>query len=159
MTYSWKFSIKRKWTDLNFLHLLKNLPSLFKKSPSDLDTDNLWILWHTTPQSRYLINNAGEAIVDFIGRIESIDDHIALLDDYLGVSRVKGEIGRRGDSSRPFKETYLKYYCDESRRLVEEIYCDDLNLLGYSFGEKEPTNVFRDIKLKKLSELSALSSA
>ena len=174
---SWKFCNLRRWnSNLDFCNFLKNLRSLLKSPIDDLNKKELQIVRHSIPQTKYLVNNGGELIVDFIGRIEFLDSHVSLLDDYLGVSPIERKITRnfkipgirakdprnelrKCDSSRPFKEEYLKYYCDESRRLVEEIYSDDVNLLGYSFGEKEPTNVFRDIKLKKLSELSALSSA
>jgi len=73
----------------------------------------------------------------FIGRYETLERDFSCLLDILGapynkLGKANVSFGRRvGGNSRHYSD----YYDRPTRRLVEEIYADDLELLGYDFEE------------------------
>ena len=83
---------------------------------------------HFRPQFEQLADANGEVEVDFVGRVESLQD------DYDAACRRIGIPSRpldRVNSSR--RGDYRQYYDDELRQGVEALYRRDLELFGYGF--------------------------
>ena len=84
---------------------------------------------HMTPQYDFVYDQAGNLLVDFIGRFENATEDYNKVCDILNAKREHFEIKR----SR--KTFYWKYYDDETRQIVAEKYAKDIEYFGYEFGE------------------------
>ena len=81
----------------------------------------------------------GAQVVDFIGRFERREEHLALLSQRLGLAiDTSVWIGSR---SRKNRAPYTEHYTPSMQRVVESVFARDLELLGYKFGEPHPTSV------------------
>lgn len=78
----------------------------------------------------------GQVLLDFIGRYENRQAHLALLSERLGIP-IDPDV-RTGvnfhKERRPYPELFDAWMC----RIVENAYRDDLRFLGYRFGEPPP---------------------
>ena len=79
------------------------------------------------PQWRWLIDEQGQSLVDFVGRFENLDRDFAAISNRLslGVS-----LGHVKPSSRG---SYQSYYDDETRALIESSFEEDVKAFGYRF--------------------------
>ena len=141
---SWKYAQREKWTKLDFLPFLKNLPKILDSNPEDLNGVDHLIKRHTAPQWEWLISNQNEYAADFIGRVENLGNHVKLLDQYLGLPKTSRNIPRI-NHSRPIGDNYSQHYSPEIREIVEIIYQKDIEKFGYKFGKEDP----KDIHYKK----------
>ncbi|MEN8175753.1 MAG: sulfotransferase family 2 domain-containing protein [Pseudomonadota bacterium] len=114
---------------------------------------------HVMPQRDYLFDARGRQLVDFIGRLENIDEDYPRLRDRLGLppgplphvnrSAAKATRSRTGlplldglkrtiyekrRARRTFAH-YTRYYDAETRDRVTELYADDIRTFGYRFGD------------------------
>jgi hypothetical protein len=82
----------------------------------------------------------GEVMVDFIARFENRNEHLAELGRRMGVP-IDGEVEvgtkTRGEKKKPYTEFFDKPWM---RTLIENVFAEDLALLGYRFGEPHPQN-------------------
>ncbi len=85
---------------------------------------------HLLPQKAYVTSAEGEVIVDWVGRFESLHE---------GMEEVCGRLGIPFDgldgvnaSGREARDT-AQWYDGESRRLVEELWGEDIAFFGYEF--------------------------
>lgn len=79
------------------------------------------------PQRRWLVNEQGEMLVEFVGRFENLEEDFTAICGRLGV---QAELGHAKPSSRG---SYRDYYDPASRELVAEVFAEDLEAFGYSF--------------------------
>lgn len=79
-------------------------------------------------QWRYLCDEDGTVLLDHVGRVENMDDTIALLEERLGRHLVVGHSNVLG-AGNEFRQRYTK----EMIRTVGDIYARDIDLLGYDF--------------------------
>ncbi len=83
----------------------------------------------------------------FIGRYENLERDFSYLLDILGVpnhnlTKRNVSLSRRvGSGSRHYSD----YYDKPTRRLIEEIYADDLEVLGYDFEEAGKASVLNPL--------------
>jgi hypothetical protein len=89
--------------------------------------ENIRKWFHFRPQSDYIFDQRRKVPIDFIGLVENMESdfrHVA--------ARVKPDasIAHTNKSSH---RSYLEYYDDSTRQIVEEVYSDDVRALGYSF--------------------------
>lgn len=78
-------------------------------------------------QLDYVTSPAGEVIVDFIGRYETLGDDF---------SRVRERLGIRGElpsANRSQHTDYRDYYTEITRNLVAERFARDIGFFGYEF--------------------------
>ena len=83
-------------------------------------------------QCSYVLARDGELGVDYIGKIENLDD------DLLSISKTIGKkitIGKKNASSRTVYHDY--YDSDELIELIGEIYRDDVETFGYTFYDSK----------------------
>jgi hypothetical protein len=92
-----------------------------------LNEENICKHSHFRPQSHYILDKRGKVELDFIGFIENIKDDFSYIQDCLGLNEKLQE--SNSSSHRP----YTSYYTDETRKIVEQIYKEDIVLLGYEF--------------------------
>ena len=89
------------------------------------------------------VKRCNSAPCSFIGRYENLEKDFSCLLDILGapnhkLPKVKSRRIREG-------RHYSDYYDKSTRQLVEEIYADDLNLLGYDFEEAGKLSVLNPL--------------
>jgi hypothetical protein len=88
------------------------------------------LVWHT--QMRWVASPkslGGKVMVDRVLRFENIDHDFRELCRELGVS--ERELPRINTSDRAGH--YQQYYNERTRKIVEEIYAEDIEAFGYSF--------------------------
>lgn len=78
--------------------------------------------------SRWLCNEEGNTLVDFVGRFERLQDDFDLVCKKIGLENRKLPL-----SNSTCHEHYSKYYDYETRRIVEALFWKDLNIFGYKF--------------------------
>lgn len=107
---------------------------------------------HVLPQVRFLFNQKGECLVDFVGRFESIGSDFATVASKLGLkctelphSNASRQTPRQKDGFRRTlqdilrgvgarKTDYTAYFDSQTQRVVERLYEEDIARFGYSFG-------------------------
>ncbi len=78
-------------------------------------------------QKSFLTDAAGGPLVDFVGRFESLAEDFRFVCGAVGVRAGLPHLNRspHGD--------YRSYYTPETRRLVEEVWREDIECFGYEF--------------------------
>jgi hypothetical protein len=83
---------------------------------------------HFIPQSRFVCDENNAMSMDFLGRFERMDEDFAKLSGQLGLTAALPQ------SNISEHAPYQDYYDDETRRLVGEIYAEDVQNFGYDFS-------------------------
>lgn len=78
-------------------------------------------------QKRFVVDENGKLIVDFLGRYETLDRDFNLICRHLGINK---KLGRFNAGSH---RNYREYYNEELRQLVETRCRPDIEFLGYKF--------------------------
>lgn len=78
-------------------------------------------------QKEFVTDAAGDAIVDFIGRFESLEE------DFAAVCRKIGIAARLPHRNPSKHDDYRSYYNDATRALVAEHFREDVEMFGYGF--------------------------
>ncbi len=79
-------------------------------------------------QSSYLVDQDGQLLVDFVGRVENAKDDFAQICQTIGVHANLPHLkqSRRGD--------YRTYYTDRTAELIAACHAEDVERFGYTFG-------------------------
>ena len=107
---------------------------------------------HVIPQHRFLYDEEGRPLVDFIGRFERLNDDFAEVAKHLGIEGAVTLPHRNGAANnfrrrllqrglaRPEQRItplrrpdYRNFYDEETRAFVAEYYARDIELFGYRF--------------------------
>lgn len=83
------------------------------------------------PQTRFLVDETGQLMVDYVGRFETLQkdfEHVAekLQLDSSTLPHSMKSSGRN---------RYPKYYNQRTRKIVEQVYASDLEMFEYEFEE------------------------
>jgi len=89
------------------------------------------------PQSEFVVDADGRSLMDFVGRVERLQQDCDHICDTIGVPRT--ELDRVNQSSH---RDYREYYDDELIALVSEMYRSDLELFDYAF-DRDAANAER----------------
>ncbi len=90
------------------------------------------------PEYYFGVKRCNSAPCSFIGRYETLEKDLRCVMNILGAPNhdlPKGNVSLSRRVGEGKKRHYSDYYDKPTRRLVEEIYADDLSLLGYDFEE------------------------
>lgn len=79
------------------------------------------------PQVEWLKDNDGKISIDFVGKFESINEDFNHIKNAIGLD---AELPHLNASSRT---DYRSYYDDETRKLIEHWYREDIERFGYTF--------------------------
>ncbi len=106
------------------------------------------LLLNYNPEYYYDVKRCNNAPCSFIGRYENLEKDLRCVMNILGAPYYKlpkhnVSLSRIVDGGK--KRHYSDYYDKPTRRLVEEIYADDLNLLGYDFEEAGKLSVLNPL--------------
>ncbi len=82
------------------------------------------------PQSDYVTGGDGKVIVDFVGRVDAMDEVEAWLAQTLGRAV---PIGHQNRSAGPSGRDYRTAYDDETAGIVAGLYAEDIARFGYTF--------------------------
>jgi hypothetical protein len=87
---------------------------------------------HLCPQKPHLLDASGALAVDFVGRVEHLDDDIAAALDLLQLPN--HDLAH--DNRQEYEQAdFRDYYTSEHLRdLVYSVYKDDIHFLGYTFS-------------------------
>ena len=123
---AWHFARRKDMTGASTLRsFLQELPRTNRTS-----YDKRWVRWHTSPQCFHLVDEDGALMVDFVGRIERLQEDFDEVCRRLEAPRTR--LPRRNSSEHA---SYLEYYDEETIHLVSELYREDIERFGYRFGE------------------------
>ncbi len=93
---------------------------------------------HWQPQFMFLTNDAGESMVDYVGRFENYETSVKEI-----MAKVHGKQERQGGSgliiphkNKSKREPYWMYYNEVTREAVASIYQEDIQRYGYTFNEE-----------------------
>lgn len=148
----WEKIISRYWSYAGLDHRQKLLRRFYKQIPQMLTgkplTFDQWfglrVLQRNTigfghykfPRHFDCYTDNDRLIVDFIGRHEKLDEHVALLSDRL---KIAVELDKAFGAKRHKERVpYTELFDDRKQRIVERCFEKDLALLGYRFGHPFP---------------------
>ena len=80
------------------------------------------------PQTYWLKNFANEIPMDYIGRFENLLEDFYEICEYLHLDDIKLPHKRKGADS-----SYLQSYDEDSKKIIEDIYEEEIKLFGYTF--------------------------
>ena len=137
-----KFAFVRNPWDLqvsSYHHIKRERPHLMR-GHEDFESFLRWKLDPERPyqyhidtsierQSDYVVDLHGKVIVDFIGRFENLADDFAHICDRVGIKAPPLAHKRKARD----RQSYQKYYTDETAALVAKHFKADIEMFGYSF--------------------------
>ena len=83
-------------------------------------------------QKDYLVDNQGQQIVKFIGRMENIQEDFKTICEKVGLdSQCLPHLNQSVDQSRP--KTHQAFYNSNTQAMLAEAFQADIELLGYVF--------------------------
>jgi hypothetical protein len=101
--------------------------------PADIDFDTFLRRFAgrgmLKPQAYWLVDFSGAVPLDFLGRFESLATDFAQVCEQLGIAEPKLPHKVRSAG----RDEYLRWYTPPLKRLVEEVYADDIARFGYRF--------------------------
>jgi hypothetical protein len=83
---------------------------------------------HMKPQVEYLLDDSGKPMVDFVGRLETLEKDSALIFNKIGIKHPATP-----HKNKTKHKPYWEYYDSETYELVAEIYKKDIEYFNYKF--------------------------
>jgi hypothetical protein len=92
----------------------------------DLIRKKAHVQWE--PQYKFIYDQNGDLLIDFIGRLENFDKDASSIINRIGI---KAEIPH---SNATKHKHYTEYYNQETIEIVNDMYSNDISLLNYKFN-------------------------
>lgn len=120
----WRTSPRYWWARRSFSYFLAMLPEVWE-SRSDRH-----IATHTAPMWPDICGENGELLLDFIGRLESINDDFRVVCEKLDIPFTPfPHVNKRQQRAAEYRQAYDR----RTRASVERLFADDIQRLGYDF--------------------------
>ena len=112
-----------------------------------LKNDNLITeIIHLKPQYEFIYDSEGNALVDYIGKLESIDNDFTII-----CNKISYTSALRHERKTKHKH-YSTYYTEKSKEIVASVYKKDIELFNYNFQRQN----ISDALLDNINELKIL---
>ncbi len=92
-----------------------------------VNEDNIWTWPHFVPQHHFICDKELRIKVDFVGRVENLQQDFAYVANRLRCDR---RLERTNASAH---DHYSAYYNDDTRDIVRRVYARDAEIFGYRF--------------------------
>lgn len=89
--------------------------------------------WFVCPQSDYLCNEAGDLIVDYVGRFEDLQLGFDEVCRNIGLTPIALPHVNATPRQSPARPSWRDYYDEGAAEVIAELYRRDIELLGYQF--------------------------
>ena len=83
------------------------------------------------PQYLYVFDKKRNKTIDFVGKVENIQEDFNKVSDFLGMEH--SLLGRKNAMNCRDNEDYRHYYTKETRQIIEKVYQTDIQAFGYEF--------------------------
>lgn len=151
----WRYTVKNVGLDIDFKSYIKwkflndtNVLDYFNFVDSNQEQDkhliqNAWYV-HRVPQIYYVVDESGKVMMDYIGKLETIDSDMEFLADKLDLDI---QYVPKINITNHNNESYKNYYDQETKKIIEDRFKMDIEAFGYDFD----TNLIPNFnnKLKK----------
>tara|TARA_B100002019_G_scaffold232553_1_gene206425 strand:- start:2871 stop:3542 length:672 start_codon:yes stop_codon:yes gene_type:complete len=118
------------WRHKNWLNWLVNPRKIIRGVPQIGHRERAIMLTKSFDEIYDNINN--KVLVDFVGRYENIVTDIKKLCKKLNINE---EIVLPHKHNTKNSKHYTEYYDEDTINIVKEFYANDINILGYKYGE------------------------
>lgn len=99
-----------------------------------VNSSNIYKYVHFLPQHHFLcLPGSDELQVDFLGYFENIEDDFLYIKNILALDSTVNLAYENKTESSTINNDYRRFYTDETRNIVHEVYKRDIELLGYNF--------------------------
>jgi hypothetical protein len=107
--------------------IISNYPTFeaFVKQWLTKENASSWI--HFIPQYRWIVDKNDKIIIDYIGKVETIQEDYEYIRKKIGI----GENLKHVNKGNP--KDYRQAYTEEMKHIVEEVYREDIDRFHYSF--------------------------
>lgn len=128
-----KFSFVRNPWDwqVSLYHFARQLKSHHQHEMTLKMSFEEYINWRVTQdkhlQKEFMYDNAGHCLVDYIGKIETIET------DFKNITQTLGIDASLAHSNKSKHKPYQEYYTPETRQIIAEHFAEDIELFGYEF--------------------------
>lgn len=108
-------------------HPQKELMQSFKNFDEYID----WrVSQERTLQKEFVTDDNGTIIVDYVGRFEQLEDDFAKICKEAGIEAILPQFNKTKS-----RQSYVQYYSDRTRKLIEDNFKEDIEFFDYSFGD------------------------
>jgi hypothetical protein len=115
----------RKWGEDN----LKNYSNFDEFVKKWINNKNLYSYIHFIPQFEFVCLSSNAHNLDYLAKFETLESDFEFIKKKLDI---KSNLRHENRSKR---ESFRKYYTDETRAIVESAYAKDIELFNYRFDE------------------------
>ena len=116
--------VDKEWAQEN----LKEFNTFDQFVMSGINKKKIYSGVHFKPQSYWICDKNNRIMVDFIGRLETLDQDFLFISNKIGSN--KKTLKKLNAVS---KLDYRKYYNERTKNIVYDFYKDDIELFGYTF--------------------------
>lgn len=129
----YKFGFVRNpwdWQVSLYYFMLKNKKHYQHELISSMKDFDEYIRWRVKNevrlQKRFFFDNDGTCIVDYIGKIENLEEELQKIGDTLGVKLRMHHLNKSRDDNK-----YKKMYTQETLDMVTKAFAEDIETFGY----------------------------
>ena len=90
------------------------------------------------PQVRFLFDDSGNSMVDYIGRFESFAESVGTVTNRIGL-----QVSKIPHANKSRRSSFQDYYDSESKEIVSALYAEDVKAFGYEDARPSVLNAPR----------------